>query len=149
MFETLIEFIGKVTDDELLDRVFDAGYDFLNIEGRKREPDVSEDYWKMLAKAAKTPKQEMKIVLGLANNETDDWAVSVIEYFVDNSDDDKVKDKAEGAIDRIQSRARAKDGDAKEKDDAKDDEPKKDDEKAKEEDPKPEDDPKPEEDSDK
>ena len=141
MFETLIEFMGKVTDEQLLSRVFDAAYGFLILPDRKREADISEDYWKMLAKAAKTPEQEMKVIRGLANNETDEWAVSVIEYFVDESKNDNVKDLAEKAIDRIQSRARAKNPDADKKDSAKDDEPKKDDEKAKEEDPKPEEDP--------
>ena len=120
MFESLIEFTDKVTDEQLRARVFDAGYRFLSIPDRKRDADLGQDFWKLLAKSAKTRDEQMKIIRGLANNETDEWAVTVIEYFVDEAKDDAVIDLAEKALDRVRERARIKDGDDADKKDKKD-----------------------------
>jgi hypothetical protein len=110
MFETLMEHLEKVEDEQLRARTFDAGFRFLTLPDRKREEDISEDYWKMLARAAKNADEQMKIIRGLANNETDDWAVVVVEYFVDESKHDSVIDLAEKALDRMRSRANEKGG---------------------------------------
>ena len=133
MFEALIEYMEKVTDEQLRSRVFDAGFRFLSIADRKRENEVNEDFWKMLAKSAKTRDEQMKIIRGLANNETDDWAVSVIEFFVDESQDDAVIDLAEKALDRMRERARMKSGDEADKEANKDEDKKADEKKDSEE----------------
>lgn len=119
MFESLMEHLEKVEDEQLRARTFDAAFRFLTLPDRKREADVSEDYWKMLARAAKTQDEQMKIIRGLANNETDDWAVVVVEYFVDEAKNDNVIDLAEKALERMRARADEKGG-TKDEDEDKD-----------------------------
>lgn len=106
MFETLIEFLEGLQDEQVRPRTFDAAYRFLTAEERKLEPDVSEDFWKMLARNAKIRSEQEKVIRGLAAKGTEDWAISVIEYFVDEADDDQVIDLAEKALARIRARVK-------------------------------------------
>lgn len=108
MFETLIEFLEEQEDELTKANAFDAGFRFLNDKERQLDDEDSEDFWKMLARNAKTRAEKERIIIGLANSETDDWAVSVIEYFVDEGDDDAVIDRAEKALDRMRERAKVK-----------------------------------------
>ena len=130
MFESLMEHLEKVEDEQLRSRTFDAAFRFLTLPDRKRDADTSEDFWKSLARSAKTQEEQMKIIRGLANNETDDWAMVVIEYFVDEAKNDGVVDLAEKALERMRARAEEKGG-TKDEDEDKDDEKSKDDEKPK------------------
>ncbi|MBN8461099.1 MAG: hypothetical protein J0M04_25010, partial [Verrucomicrobia bacterium] len=133
MFESLMEHLEKVDDEQLRARTFDAAFRFLTLPDRKRDADTSEDFWKLLARAAKNKDEQMKIIRGLANNETDDWAMVVIEYFVDEAKNDDVVDLAEKALERMRARAEEKGG-TKDEDKDKDDEKSKDDEKKSEDD---------------
>jgi hypothetical protein len=111
MFKTLMDFLEPLSDEQLRPRVFDAGFRFLTLPDRKRSPEANEDFWKLLARNAKLRAEQEKVIRGLANNETDEWAVSIVEYFVAESKDDNVIDLAEKALDRMRERARLKEGD--------------------------------------
>lgn len=110
MFETLMEYLEGLDDEQIRPRAFDAGFRYLTDPDRTLDADMSEDFWKMLARNAKIRSEQMKIIGGLAAKETDDWAISVIEYFVDEADDDEVIDRAEQALTRIQTRTKLKSG---------------------------------------
>jgi hypothetical protein len=47
------------------------------------------------------------MVRGLANAEPTEWAMSVVEYFFDESDSDEVQDLADKALSRMRERAKA------------------------------------------
>jgi hypothetical protein len=111
VFETLIEFLEEQEDELTKANAFDAGFRFLNDKERQLSDEDSEDFWKMLARNAKTRAEKERIIIGLANSETDDWAVSVVEYFVDEGDDDAVIDRAEKALERMRERAKVKSDD--------------------------------------
>ena len=108
MFETLIDHLYDIDDELLRARTFDAAFRFLTLPDRKRDADTSEDFWKMLARCAKNPEEKMKIIRGLANNETDEWAFMMVGYFVDEGKSDAVKDLAAKALDRMRFRAEEK-----------------------------------------
>jgi serine/threonine protein kinase len=128
MFETLMEHLEEQEDEQMRARAFDSGFRFLTDADRKMEEDISEDFWKMLARNAKIRSEQEKVIRGLANNETADWAISVIEYFVDEADDDEVIDLAEKALDRMRERAKIREGREEDKDDEEEDEEKEDEE---------------------
>jgi hypothetical protein len=104
MFETLIEFLEGLKDEQMRPRAFESAYRFLTAETRQLDSETSEEYWKLLARNAKIRSEQEKVIRGLAAKETDDWAIAVIEYFVDEGDDDHVIDLAEKALDRIRAR---------------------------------------------
>ena len=108
MFETLMEFLEEQTDEQLRPKAFDAGYQFLMSKDRNLDDLDAEDYWKMLARNAKTEREQNTIIGGLAKTETSDWALSVIEYFADEAESDYVIDRAEKAISHIKERRRVK-----------------------------------------
>jgi len=116
MFETLIAFIGETKDETLRSRAFDSALDFLRDRDRKRGDAENEDFWKSLASNAKTTAEQLNMVRALANNEPTEWAMSVVEYFFDESDSDDVQDLAEKALNRMRERAKVLgSGDKKEK----------------------------------
>jgi serine/threonine protein kinase len=106
MFETLIAFIGETKDETLRSRAFDSALDFLRDRDRKRGDAENEDFWKSLASNAKTTAEQLNMVRALANNEPTEWALSVVEYFFDESDSDEVQDLAEKALNRMRERAK-------------------------------------------
>lgn len=108
MFERLMEFLEEQTDEKLRPKAFDAGYQFLMADERELDDLDAEDYWKMLARQAKTEREQNTIIGGLAKSETSDWALAVIEYFADESESDRVIDRAEKALAHIRERQRVK-----------------------------------------
>jgi hypothetical protein len=74
---------------------------------RKRSDEENEDFWKTLASSAKTSAEQLSMVRGLANAEPTEWAMSVVEYFFDESDSDEVQDLADKALSRMRERAKA------------------------------------------
>jgi HEAT repeat protein len=105
MFETLMDYLADCEDLSLRRRAFDAGRRFLNNPRRKRSPEDSEDYWKMLAGNAKTNGEMIAIIDDVARQKGD-WVISVIEYFADTAENDKVIDRAEKALDFVRERER-------------------------------------------
>ncbi len=119
MFETLIGFVGETEDEELRGRAFRGALEFLMDKNRKRSEDDNESFWKDLAGAAKTTPEQLSMVRGLANGEPTEWAMSVVEYFFDESESDEVQDLADKALSRMRERAKAlgKGGDDEEEED--------------------------------
>ncbi|BDS06002.1 hypothetical protein NT6N_10420 [Oceaniferula spumae] len=102
-FESLIEFIEETDNEALRKKAFDSAYAFLRTE-RKRDPEDLGDLWRMLAGAARTQREKMQIIGGMANQKHE-WAVPVLEFFSED-DDDKIADKAEQAKERLERRIR-------------------------------------------
>jgi hypothetical protein len=72
------------------------------------------------------------MVRGLANAEPTEWAMSVVEYFFDESDNDEVQDLADKALSRMRERNKALGkGDDEEEEDAESDKKDEDEEKKK------------------
>ena len=106
MFSTLTDFLGETEDETLRARAFKGALTFLMDKNRKRSDEDSEDFWKTLASSAKTSAEQESMVRALANNEPTEWAMSVVEYFFDESDSDKVQDLADKALSRMRERAK-------------------------------------------
>jgi len=102
-FETFIEFIEETDNDALRKRAFDSAYAFLRID-RKREAEDLGDLWRALAGAAKTQREKLQIIAGMANQKHE-WAIPVVEFFTED-EDDKVADKAERAKGNLERRIR-------------------------------------------
>lgn len=129
MFSTLTDFIGETEDEDLRGRAFKGALAFLMDKTRKRSDEENEDFWKSLASSAKTSAEQLSMVRGLANAEPTEWAMSVVEYFFDESDSDEVQDLADKALSRMRERNKALGGDEeKEKDEEEDADSEKEDE---------------------
>jgi hypothetical protein len=107
MFSTLTDFIEETEDENLRGRAFKGALGFLMDKTRKRSDEENEDFWKTLASSAKTSAEQLSMVRGLANAEPTEWAMSVVEYFFDESDSDEVQDLADKALSRMRERAKA------------------------------------------
>jgi hypothetical protein len=108
VFGTLIELVETAEDEDLRRRGFDAAYGMLMDREREIDEFDREDFWKMLAREAKLEREQITVINGLAQTETSDWALSVIEYFADEAERDRVIDQAEKAILHIRDRAKLK-----------------------------------------
>lgn len=108
VFGTLIELVETAEDEDLRRRGFDAAYGMLMDRDREIDEFDREDFWKMLAREAKLEREQITVINGLAQTETSDWALSVIEYFADEAERDRVIDQAEKAILHIRDRAKLK-----------------------------------------
>jgi serine/threonine protein kinase len=106
MFQTLSDFIAETKDENLRSRAFDSALDFLRDKSRKRGDQENEAFWKTLASNAKTSAEQLAMVRALANNEPTGWAISVVEYFFNQSDSDQVQDLADKALARMRERAK-------------------------------------------
>lgn len=107
MFSTLTDFIEETDNEELRGRAFKGALAFLMDKNRKRSDEDNEDFWKTLAGTAKTTPEQLSMVRGLANAEPTEWAMSVVEYFFDESESDEVQDLADKALSRMRERAKA------------------------------------------
>ncbi len=110
MFPELMEYLEGEEDLQFRQRAFDTAYKFLTYHKRKRSTEESEDLWKSLAQNAKTDREQMTIINGLARIPEGDWMIPVIEYFVDEAEADRVIDQAEKALDHIRERERVRSG---------------------------------------
>lgn len=106
-FETLIAFIEECDDEKMRNKAFTAAYSFLSLD-RKRAPEDIEDLWKSFAGTARTQREKLQIISGMAKQKNE-WAIPVLEYFTED-DDDKVIDKAEQAKERLERRIREQEG---------------------------------------
>lgn len=116
MFSTLTDFVGETKDENLRGRAFKGALGFLMDKTRKRSDEENQDFWQNLASNAKTSAEQLSIIRGLANAESTDWAMSVVEYFIDASDSDEVQDLADKAISRMRERNKALGGGDEEED---------------------------------
>lgn len=106
-FETLTDFIEDTENEALRKKAFDSAYAFLRLPS-KREAEDSGDLWRILAGSARSQREKLQIIGGMANQKHE-WAVPVLEFFTED-DDDKVADKAERAKERLERRIRENEG---------------------------------------
>lgn len=105
-FSMLTDFIGANTDEAIRKRAFDSALRFLTeSEFAQKTPDTR-DQWTELSKQAKTRIEQQLIISRLTSLETD-WATEIIKGYV-NSEDDRVADMAEKAVDLLEQRKRLK-----------------------------------------
>ncbi|MFI2793943.1 serine/threonine-protein kinase [Haloferula sp. A504] len=112
MFEELVAFLETQTDELIRRKTFEGALAMLTDRERAAARDEldSEDYWKMLARNAKTEREQFNVISGLARTEWADWALSVVEYFVDEAESDNVIDQAERALLKMRERAKIQGG---------------------------------------
>jgi hypothetical protein len=103
MFESLMDFLADCKSPDVRRRAFDAARRFLSNPEQTRDPEDSEDLWKMFARNAKTDGEQRAVIDGVARQEGD-WVIAIIEYFANESDNDRVIDRAERALDHIRER---------------------------------------------
>jgi hypothetical protein len=127
MFEALMDCLEKQEDLSLRQKAFNTGYEFL-MQDRKRTEEGSEELWKMLARNAKTDSEQGAVIDGVARQKGD-WTIAVIEYFADEAESEKIKDRAGKALDFVRERERINSKDKDEDEEpAKDEKEKKDEE---------------------
>jgi serine/threonine protein kinase len=119
MFTNLTDFIEETEDSQLRGRAFNGALAFLMDKNRKRSDEDNENFWTALASAAKTSDEQLLIIRSLAGIEPTEWAMTVVEYYYDESDNDKVQDQASKVLDRIRDRLKALGRDADEDEDTK------------------------------
>jgi len=100
-FETLLDYMADEDNDTLRQRAFDSSFQFLMIDRKRDEIDL-EGMWKSLAHEAQTRGEKGQIVTGLAKL-IDDWAFAVVEFFVED-EDDEVSYHAEKALENMEDR---------------------------------------------
>jgi serine/threonine protein kinase len=106
-FPVLIDFISSQLDPQLRSRSLDAAIRALGDGNVKREPDTQRDLWLQLAAQAKSSAEKLKIIRGVVHF-TDDWAVKLLEGYVED-EDDRVGDLAEQALDKVREDRRIRD----------------------------------------
>lgn len=108
MFEELVGFLDKQTDELIRRKTFEAAVSMLTDKERSasRDEAKSEEYWKLLSASAKTDYEQSGVVSGLARTQWADWAIAVVEPYVDESRSDEIIVQAERAIQKMQERAR-------------------------------------------
>lgn len=107
-FSLLMEFLGKTTEPQLRSKTFDSAYRFLT-EQTANDAAAAQEQWTEFASKAKIREEESKVLFGLVNFD-DDWAVKLIEGYME-SEDDKIAGLADKALTRVKERKRLKDAD--------------------------------------
>jgi serine/threonine-protein kinase len=121
MFSTLTDFIEETEDDNLRKRAFNGALTFLKDKARNRSEEDNEDFWKTLASSAATSEEQLRMVQELNGVEPTEWAMSVVEYFYDESESDKVQDSADKVLARMRERNKALGGGDKDEEEEDDD----------------------------
>lgn len=107
-FSILLDFIASAKDPQKRGRAFDAALKFVSDPVNISEKVVGEKQWSQLVATAKTRGEQEGLIRGLVNFD-DPWAEKLIENYA-KSDDDKVANLAEKALDHMRERKRASDG---------------------------------------
>ena len=107
-FPILADYISTASDASLRNRAFESALRFVTDSTVEHDPKVWEDQWTMLSKQSKSRAEQEKIIRGLVNLDTD-WAMKLVEGYT-QSDDDRIADLAERALDEMKDRRR-KNGD--------------------------------------
>ena len=98
-FPTLVEFIKNPKNKELRWDAFKAAYQFLGLE-RERDAESLQRLWSSLADVAENQSEKAMIINGMAQQKYD-WAIKILEPYTKDQDD-KIIDRAERAIERIE-----------------------------------------------
>jgi hypothetical protein len=104
-FPLLIDFITSSKDPKKRARAFEASLKFVSDPLNISEKIVGEKQWSQLVAAAKSRNEQESLIRGLVNFD-DPWAEKLIADYA-KSDDDKVANLAEKALDHMRERKRA------------------------------------------
>lgn len=98
MFHKLVDFMEIQTDEDLRRRSFDAAFAYLTDPDLRREPGRDEEFWRLLGSVARSEREQLSVINGLARNRTEDWAVEILRGYTDPRNSDRVVDRAEKAM---------------------------------------------------
>ena len=106
-FETLLEYAKGEDSDRLRKESFEGLINFLkDCEGI--DPEDRSLYWNDVALIAAGQTEQMYVISSMVE-QSESWADDILDYFIENSDSDRVQAMAEKAKDRLAERiARAK-----------------------------------------
>ena len=85
-----------------------TGYQFLINDAGQLSDAAAEAFWKLLSDQAKTEREQQTVISGLAKSQTSDWAIAIVENYMNTSDSGRVIDRAEKAADHIRDRQKVK-----------------------------------------
>jgi serine/threonine protein kinase len=105
-FPILTDFIGTTKDESMRNRAFDGAMRFLTDPSLTHDLSAAEEQWNLISSRARTRNEQEKVIRSVTNFD-DDWAIKLIEKYID-SDDDRIADVAEKAIDHIKQRRRTR-----------------------------------------
>lgn len=107
-FQLLADFIGSAADQSLRNRAFDSALRFVSDTSVDHDPKAWQEQWTMLSEEAKTRAEQEKIIRGLVNFDAG-WALQLVESYT-KSEDDRIVDLAEKAVEHIKDQQRKKSG---------------------------------------
>jgi serine/threonine protein kinase len=102
MFGAIIEQIDASDDEAVRTRMFHAAREFLAQDSERDSKEV-EPLWTQLSKVAKTAEEQESIIRGLVTNHPSPWALAIIKNYFETSENDRVIDIAERAMDKLKS----------------------------------------------
>lgn len=105
-FSTLTEYLAASQDEKLRGKAFEATLKFVADPSRARTPAGDQQQWTELKNQAKTRQEQESVVRGLYNFD-EDWSLKLLEEYA-KSDEDRIADLAQKAIEQVQERIRVK-----------------------------------------
>jgi len=103
-FETLYDYTTEEQDDGLRKKAFEALVDFLN-EGPEIDDDDLSLYWGDVASIATGPTEQKRVIDSMVSQDGA-WADDILDYFVEEGDNEKIQFHAEKAKDRLAIRTK-------------------------------------------
>lgn len=101
-FETLLEFATDEDSDRLRKEAFESLINFLK-ECEGVDPDDKSLYWNDVAVIATGQTEQMYVISSMVE-QSEAWADDILDYFIENSDSDRVQGMAEKAKDKLATR---------------------------------------------
>jgi len=105
-FTTLTGFLINSQDEKLRSKAFEATLKFVSDPSRTHTPAGDQQQWTALKQLAKTRAEQESVIRGLFNFE-EDWALKLLAEY-SKSDDDRIVDLSQKAIEQITARIREK-----------------------------------------
>jgi hypothetical protein len=105
-FPTLTEFLSSSQDEKLRSKAFEATLKFVSDPTRTHTPEGDQKQWTELKQQAKTRAEQESVIRGLYNFD-EDWSLKLLEEY-SKSEDDRVSDLSQKAIEQVTERIRVK-----------------------------------------
>ncbi len=101
--EPFYNFVEAQKDGTLRTEGFNALLHFLEERSDTLEKDDIENFWTLLATISVGRSESLKII-GAMTRQNNEWAITILDYYIGNADDDVVVDKAERAMRNLNER---------------------------------------------
>ncbi len=98
-FDTLYEYASNEENDRLRGEAFKASIDFLR-DGPKIDDEDLAIYWSDIASIATGPTEQKQVIDAMVSQDGA-WADDILDYFIEEGDNDKIQFHAEKAKDRL------------------------------------------------